>query len=800
MNSLKEYLLETLIYITEAKLPEFVNKYMKVHANHSAVQENPDRARELIAAAHPFAGDHDEAVFLTKHLLDGFYIPGEDDSTMSMITKTWRSARAKGYISKEEKLAGTSHDDVIARFDAIPQLANVPKGLSGKKRKSLSVLKPHKIGTINHPQHGKLDVYHFDKDNSANSEDREIKRKEFSNLCSEGRYSWCVLPANNSSYFTTYSQRGSGFFLYVDENGISRMAHGHGDRATPEVPGGVVVGPRNEGIENQEEVKRATMALLPPGKREAYGLANNLVPETDVKEFIYAGLKHVNSSDNKYSDDTLSIAPGFHPHLDDEILNDMQRSSREQLKNSPYNVFKTVNTTLPLKKHILNSIINNPSPPKEDLTILKNIDVSRPELFDDEIKNAILQTSKHESPSVRRALAGMPRAGGRLDWLDDLHTELMKDPDEGVRHNALIGYHMTPEKGHNFIFEQDNPLQDKLKVFFSRSFAPGWNYASGRGNELLRSYVSFDDLVKPQHREFLTNALKIDRQANARPNDMHFTSDALGSIYHRTPVDDVSVLKELVAHPNLPSSLHSNIMNSPSADEETIINGLKNPVASKEMIEKYGTHENPNIRLAAFKNPSADIEFAVEGLSRDSDPHIRKHLLPFVKNMSKNLKRYIAPNTRYDSHGNFIHPTEQHLRNRRYILNADQEDLLNPFYDVVSDDHIDEGNKEKLLLPIDKVISHMRNTDLSASTHYGITKYLRNNRDHYNLSETNPKLHKEIEDYIERPGGAWSVPQLKYSDKENITPQMPFTEQKTFSKKIIRESIISNIQNYFNKL
>jgi hypothetical protein len=94
----------------------------------------------------------------------------------------------------------------------------------------------------------------------------------------------------------------------------------------------------------------------------------------------------------------------------------------------------------------------------------------------------------------------------------------------------------------------------------------------------------------------------------------------------------------------------------------------------------------------------------------------------------------------------------------------------------------------------------MRNSNLSGSTHYGITKYLRRNLDNYEFKKTNPELHKEIEDYIARPDGAWSVPKANTSSPVTVTAQMPFTEQKTFSKKIIRESIISNIQNYFNKL
>jgi hypothetical protein len=265
MLRFKQYIIETFL-ILEDKATDFANRYMKVHANHPAVKENPESAREILKQAMAYSQGSDESDYLTKQFLDGVLKPGEDASTIQNSLGKWRKAVQRGF-TKGKKLSDFGHDDLQRFFSNYPEL-NVSKRIA----KATTAFDPFHIGDIDLPEKvitvdkggitkflepgTKVKVHHYSDMSQVTSEQRKAFHTGMRKSCPPGS-SWCVL--NDPAYLENYS-KGSGFFLYTDEAGIPVFAHGFGDRG--------VVDPNNSVLPSTKKIMQKTTEVMPEGNKK----------------------------------------------------------------------------------------------------------------------------------------------------------------------------------------------------------------------------------------------------------------------------------------------------------------------------------------------------------------------------------------------------------------------------------------------------------------------------------------------------------------------------------------------------
>ena len=266
MLRFKQYIIETFL-ILEDKATDFANRYLKVHANHPAVKENPESARELLKQAMAYSQTSEESDYLTKQFLDGVLKPGEDATTIQSSLGKWRKAVQRGF-TKGKKLSDFGHDDLQRFFSEYPEL-NVSKRIA----KATTAFDPFHIGDIDLPEEvrtvdksgntkylepgTKVKVHQYSDLSQVTSEQRKAFGEGMRKSCPPGS-SWCVL--NDPSYLENYS-KGSGFFLYTDEAGIPVFAHGFGDRG--------VVDPNNSVLPSTKKIMQKTTEVMPEGNKKS---------------------------------------------------------------------------------------------------------------------------------------------------------------------------------------------------------------------------------------------------------------------------------------------------------------------------------------------------------------------------------------------------------------------------------------------------------------------------------------------------------------------------------------------------
>jgi len=270
MRSFRQYLKEYFILL-EDKKQDYINRWLKVHSDHPLVQNNPERAKSLIAHARSFGETVDEHHFLTRQLLDRTYKPGEDDPTIQMTLGKWRRGKQQNLVTGS--LRDHTHDSVSELLD-IPQLRTKTTTHS----RGLEELAKYHIGEIEHPQHGTLQVHHVHHSDVKDFEEYKRISGALRKTC-QGGYTWCVLPKEKDSgpkFLQQYSQ-GSGIFFYTNQEGTPVLSHGHGDRG--------IVKPRNNLVAKKEGklIFDETRKLLSGDKKIRYTINNgqytNLKPD-----------------------------------------------------------------------------------------------------------------------------------------------------------------------------------------------------------------------------------------------------------------------------------------------------------------------------------------------------------------------------------------------------------------------------------------------------------------------------------------------------------------------------------------
>jgi hypothetical protein len=238
-----------------------VSRYLNIFKSDPLVESNKDRASLLIKEALKYAQGHEEALYLVREYLKGTYKPNEDEATVKMVLKNWRSLKTRGEV--KGKLSDfQSHEEAMSFIkEKMGVDTSQLQGAGAKQTRAIGDLKRYYIGTIDTKNHGKLMVYHFNKDNMSNEEEEDKVRTTIGKLCFGSDYTWCILPDDNGpAHFKHYS-RGTGFFLYIDGSGRAVLSHGFGDRG--------IVDPVN-GVIEDEELMQKTHGLLYGGYQEGY--------------------------------------------------------------------------------------------------------------------------------------------------------------------------------------------------------------------------------------------------------------------------------------------------------------------------------------------------------------------------------------------------------------------------------------------------------------------------------------------------------------------------------------------------
>ena len=279
MKEAFEYINGQLSILLEAKLEDFVERYFKHHSNNQidninlVVQMKPNFAREAIAAAHPHATNHDESLFLTTHLLNGNYDHTDkqgDVNELGKLVKWWRKAKDKKLIPTEASLSGMSPDNLAELLPKIVGLG-APYIQPGMTRRAIRILKPFKLGEVEHPKKGKLSVYHFntsniDTDKPVTDQPFAGIHNAFKSLCTGEHYGVCIM---SPQMFMEYTKKEHGLFTFMDENGKMAFMHGSGDHRTEKSPGGRIVNPVNSPLpeEEQDILKKQVSQFIPQEKK-----------------------------------------------------------------------------------------------------------------------------------------------------------------------------------------------------------------------------------------------------------------------------------------------------------------------------------------------------------------------------------------------------------------------------------------------------------------------------------------------------------------------------------------------------
>lgn len=299
-----------MLYLVEAKIDDFAKRYLNYHKDEPVVQNNPEHAEKLIRHAHKFAQGHDEAIYLTKELLNGSYRPEEDDATIQSVLGKWRKAKTQGLVGG--KLSDHTHESISAVFRDIPQL-NMQK----RQSQALQGMEKYKIGSIEHPEHGNLSVYNIRQKDIKDDKEYENASSILRKTCSGS--SWCVLPQGHGPTHLKHYSHGHGIFFYVNQNGQPVLSHGFGDRG--------IVRPDNSVVDEHEaeDIKKKTSSLLTGDKKEAYdfftGKTPDMSPEKQMKMYQEFGKEHAIAH-------FLDPKMNTHPHLLKRIINDTGNASQ----------------------------------------------------------------------------------------------------------------------------------------------------------------------------------------------------------------------------------------------------------------------------------------------------------------------------------------------------------------------------------------------------------------------------------------------------------------------------------------
>lgn len=536
------------MYLIEAKVDDFAKRYLNYHKDHPVVQTNPEQAEKTVRHAHKFAQGHDEAIYLTKELLNGSYRPEEDDATIQSVLGKWRKAKTQGLVGG--KLSDHTHESISAAFRDIPQL-NMQK----RQATALHGMEKYKIGAIQHPQHGNLSVYNIREKDVKDDKEYEDVSGTLRKTCSGS--SWCVLPQQHGPTHLKHYSHGHGIFFYVNDSGQPVLSHGFGDRG--------IVRPDNSVIDEKEEedIKKKTSSLLSGDKKEAYdfftGKAKDMSPEKQMRMYDEFGKEHAVAH---FLDPKLNT----HPHLLTRIINDHAKHGANADQAIANALISHPNFSDEHIKHIFNSYEKTRNKVENIKKIQPNYETSGPSLENSRILDRLSYMGGRAAGSGKISKTTLSRA---LDM-----------PNETIKVNAIRNYKMDDEL-YSKVF--DDPMNyrvhreaaasgyDKMSPHvFQKAFDMGIHNGDsevirhlGKSKNLTPAHIQklldvtdTDKISKQLNREYASNPdpevvkTKI-RKAQNRANEFFY---AVGGIVQNSKNTSSENLHAAISHPNLSMS------------------------------------------------------------------------------------------------------------------------------------------------------------------------------------------------------------------------------------------------------
>lgn len=414
--------------LLEAKIDDFTNRYFNYHKEHPTVTSSPEEAKKLISHAHQFAQGHDESIFLTKQLLDRAYNPGEDDETIKTTLGKWRKAKTQGLVGG--KLSDHSHESISAVFRDIPQL-----NLQKRQATAFSGMEKYKIGQIEHPQHGTLDVYNVRGKEIKDDKEYENINANLRKVCSGS--SWCVLPQGHGPTHLKHYSHGHGIFFYVNKDGTPVLSHGFGDRG--------IVRPDNSVIDKEEsdDIKKKTSGLLSGTKKEGYDLLSGnpseLPVDRQMKVYEEFGDRH---SMAHFLDPNVKT----HPELISRIIKDVTTlSDTGRLPHDYHN------------DRIISHLVKHPSMNESHVEEVHRLYKEAEKKLKDLITNSKYITNPDVSPAEDRNRAGIAYKNHTLHSIlskavqnrkanKKVIKQLVEDPDHNLKYVAFqTAHHIDDE-------------------------------------------------------------------------------------------------------------------------------------------------------------------------------------------------------------------------------------------------------------------------------------------------------------------------------------------------------------------
>jgi HEAT repeat protein len=555
-------------FLTESKVEDFTNRYSKIFKDHPLVQKNPEEAKKLFTHTHGLGLGHHESVFAIRSFLDKTLKPNEDEFSIRQTINKWNKAKKEGRVTGE--ISNHTFETVRSALkktekpDTDPE--TVPRSISPG-------LKNYHIGTIEHPEHGTLNVYHIShKQIGDNMDEYSRLSSELKNhACKDNTH--CVAGAYGPQHLSTYS-RGHGFLLYTGKNNKTIFGHGFGDRG--------IVDPANNVVSPEEHkfLTQKTHALLPESHKEIYHFINS-----DQKDFsLEKQEKMYNEFGNVAAAYFADPRKNTHPKILTKLLDHESKFVRNQAIQHPNATPEHITKALDDKSiYVREEAMRHHNVTPEHITKALNASdwevrrqaIQHPNATPEHITKALDDKSIH----VRTQAIVHPNA------TPEHITKALNSSNAEVRHQAIRHPNATPE-------HITKALDDESRGI--------------RGQAIVHPNATPEHITKALDDE----SIYVRRQAIVHPNvtPEHITKALNAS--------DWEVRRQAIQHPNATPEHISKALTD--FDLDVRYQAIQHPNATPENISKALTDSNWEIRNQAIQHPNATPEHITKALDDSS--------------------------------------------------------------------------------------------------------------------------------------------------------------------------------------
>jgi hypothetical protein len=594
-------------FLTESKVEDFTNRYSKIFKDHPLVKENPEEAKKLFTHTHGLGLGHHESVFTIRSFLDKTLKPNEDEFSIRQTINKWNKAKKEGRVTGE--ISNHTFETVRSALKKTEKPDTDPE----KVARSISPgLKNYHIGTIEHPEHGSLNVYHISHKQIGDNMD------EYSRLSSELKNHACKDNTHcvvGGPYHLNNYSRGHGFLLYTGKNNKTIFGHGFGDRG--------IVDPANDVVSPEEHkfLTQKTHALLPESHKDIYHFINS-----DQKDF---SLEKQEKMYNEFGDSAGAYfahpKKNTHPKILTKLLNNKNFDVVQATFKHPNLPVEHITKGLNDKsENIRASAIRNPNATQEHIT--KALDdksenvrayaIERPNATPEHISKALGDKTGH----VRGHAIRNPNA------TQEHITRALDDIADHVRIGAIERPNVTPE-------HISKALDDKLgyvrvkAILHPKATPEHISKALGNSNEHVRVSAIRNPNATQEHitraLDDISDYVRIGaiQHPNATPEHI---SKALGDSY--------SISKQAIQHPNATPEHISKALGS--SDGEIRAYAIQHPNATPEHISKALDDYHEGVRLSAILHPKATPEHISKALG-DKSSYVRGTAREIIQERNK---------------------------------------------------------------------------------------------------------------------------------------------------------------------